>query len=94
MEKKEIIRLYRGEGRKLDMTKMPDWMKSTSGMWYSSDINVSSRFAELREGSKIHYIEVPKSAADTWRQNEGIERGEYLVPKQVLKNIKKKFIKK
>jgi hypothetical protein len=92
-EKKEVIKLYRGNGPKLDMKKFPDWMKSSQGMWYSSDINVAKRFAAMREGSRIHYIEVPKSAADSWLNENGIEKEEYLVPREALKRFKKYSLK-
>ena len=87
------IRLYRGEGEKLDNSKLPPWILSAQGMWYSDDIKVAKRFASYREKNTLHYIEVPEKVAESWKEKEGIERGEYLVPKEALKNFKKNYIK-
>lgn len=84
--KEGFFRFYRGEtSDKTDFSKLPAWMESNAGNWWSNRESKAVEFAGYRDNAKTFYLDIPTKIVEQFRGDElsGTTGDEYLIPKEI-----------
>ena len=88
-----FTRFYRGETSiKTDFSKLPNWIESNAGNWWSIRESKAIEFAKYRESPKVFYLDIPSHIIYQFRGDElsGTTEDEYLIPKAIQEMYGKK----